>query len=59
MSGIGGTQCQKLIKSFKAAGMEVREINDHEFWCDGYRYIFDKTGENQIGFVRETSGKRK
>lgn len=59
MSGVGGTSCQKLIKTFRAGGLEVRVINDHEFWCDGYRYVFDKTGEEQIGFIRETSGKKR
>jgi hypothetical protein len=55
MSGIGGTSCRKLKAALRAGGVEVRDINDHEFWADGYRYVFDASGENQIDFVRDTS----
>ena len=48
----GGTDCRKLLKSFQAADMKVREINDHEFWADGYIYRFPSNGMGSPNMIR-------
>jgi hypothetical protein len=49
----GGTDCQKLLKSYKAADMNVKEINDHEFWCDGFIYRFPSNGMGRPEMIRK------
>ena len=48
----GGSDARKLGKSYEAAGMNVRWINDHEFWADGYIYRFPSNGMGTPDMIR-------
>ena len=48
----GGSDCRKLRLSYQAAGMNVKELNDHEFWSDGYIYSFPSNGMGTPRMIR-------
>ena len=52
MSGVGGTDCRKLKQAFLAGGLNVKELNNHEFWADGYIYSFPTSGEGEPRMIR-------